>query len=45
MAFWRSLRYRWARLRSLWRRWWRLMDARLFQLLHDRRGKGEKKDS
>jgi len=35
-AFWRWLRYRLARLRSRWRRLWRLIDARLFRLLHDR---------
>ncbi len=35
-AFWRWLRYRLARLRSLWRRLWRRIDDRLFHTLHDR---------
>ena len=35
----RSLRYRWARLRSYMRRFWRRLDANLFQLLYDRAGK------
>ncbi len=39
----RSLRYRWARLRSLWRRLWRRMDARLFQILYDREGKRKRR--
>jgi len=39
----RSLRYRWARLRSLWRRWWRRIDARLFQILYDREGKRKRR--
>jgi 3-oxoacyl-[acyl-carrier-protein] synthase-3 len=39
VVFLRSLRYRWARLRSRWRRWWRHLDARLFQILYDENGK------
>jgi 3-oxoacyl-[acyl-carrier-protein] synthase-3 len=39
MTFWRWLRYRWARHRSRWRRLWRRIDARLFQILYDREGK------
>jgi 3-oxoacyl-[acyl-carrier-protein] synthase-3 len=35
----RWLRYRWVRLRSYWRRLWRWLDARLFQVLYDRDGK------
>jgi 3-oxoacyl-[acyl-carrier-protein] synthase-3 len=40
-SFFRWLRYRWARLRSRWRRMWRWADAHLFQILHDRNGKRE----
>lgn len=39
MAVWRWLRYRWARLRSVGRRLWRQLDARVFQMLYDRNGK------
>lgn len=39
MAVWRWLRYRWARHRSWWRRLWRGIDARLFQILYDEEGK------
>jgi 3-oxoacyl-[acyl-carrier-protein] synthase-3 len=35
----RWVRYRWVRLRSYWRRLWRWLDARLFQVLYDRDGK------
>jgi 3-oxoacyl-[acyl-carrier-protein] synthase III len=41
MTFWRNLHYRWVRLRSQWRRLWRRVDARLFQLLYD--GEGRRK--
>lgn len=40
---WRWLRYRLARLRSLWRRLWRLMDARLFNLRYDENGRRKNK--
>jgi 3-oxoacyl-[acyl-carrier-protein] synthase III len=39
MTFWRNLRYRWAQLRSHWRRFWRNVDARLFQILYDEEGR------
>jgi len=39
----RSLRYRWARLRSLWWRLWRRIDARLFQILYDREGRRKRR--
>jgi 3-oxoacyl-[acyl-carrier-protein] synthase-3 len=39
MSFFRWLRYRWARLRSRWRRMWRWADAHLFQILHGRNDK------
>jgi 3-oxoacyl-[acyl-carrier-protein] synthase-3 len=38
VALWRWLRYRWVRLRSLSRRIWRWVDARLFQIVYDRKG-------
>ena len=38
MTFWRRLRYRWARLRSAWRQFWRRADARLFHILYDEDG-------
>jgi 3-oxoacyl-[acyl-carrier-protein] synthase-3 len=38
MTAWRWVRYRWARLRSMARRLWRLADAHLFRLLYDRDG-------
>jgi 3-oxoacyl-[acyl-carrier-protein] synthase-3 len=44
MTFWRQLRYRWAWLRSRVRRLWRLVDARLFQILHDQNGKRHRDD-
>ena len=43
MTFWRWLRYRWARLRSSWRRLWRKIDAHLFQILYDREGKRKRR--
>lgn len=43
MAFWRWLRYRWARHRSAWRRLWRKIDAHLFQILYDREGKRKRR--
>jgi 3-oxoacyl-[acyl-carrier-protein] synthase III len=39
MTFWRWLHYRWVRLRSRWRRLWRGIDARLFQILYDSEGR------
>lgn len=39
MSAWRTVRYRWARLRSSVLRMWRQVDARLFQILYDRDGK------
>jgi 3-oxoacyl-[acyl-carrier-protein] synthase-3 len=39
MSFWRSLRYRWARMRSYWRQLWRRIDARLFNILYDESGR------
>jgi 3-oxoacyl-[acyl-carrier-protein] synthase-3 len=39
MTVWRWLRYRWAQTRSYWRRLWRRIDARLFQILYDRQGR------
>jgi 3-oxoacyl-[acyl-carrier-protein] synthase-3 len=44
MTFWRGLRYRWARVRSRLRRLWRLLDARLFQILYDRNGLRRRQD-
>jgi 3-oxoacyl-[acyl-carrier-protein] synthase-3 len=43
MTFRRSLRYRWSRLRSLWRRLWRRIDARLFQVLYDSHGRRKRR--
>lgn len=43
MTFRRSLRYRWARLRSLWRRLYRRIDARLFQILYDSHGRRKRR--
>ena len=43
MAFWRWLRYRWAQHRSWWRRIWRKLDARLFQILYDRQGRRKRR--
>jgi 3-oxoacyl-[acyl-carrier-protein] synthase-3 len=43
MTFWRWLRYRWARHRSGWRRLWRRIDARLFQILYDQEGKRKRR--
>jgi len=40
---WRWLRYRLARLRSLWRRLWRSVDARLFNLRYDENGRRKDK--
>jgi 3-oxoacyl-[acyl-carrier-protein] synthase-3 len=42
-ALGRSLRYRWARLRSQILRLWRLVDARLFQVLYDEDGKRKRR--
>jgi 3-oxoacyl-[acyl-carrier-protein] synthase-3 len=39
----RWLRYRVARLRSLWRRLWRLVDARLFNIRYDEDGRRKRK--
>ena len=39
----RSLRYRWSRLRSHWRRLWRRIDARLFHILYDREGRRKRR--
>jgi 3-oxoacyl-[acyl-carrier-protein] synthase-3 len=39
MTSWRWLRYRWAQLRSRWRRLWRRVDARLFRILYDEHGR------
>ncbi len=44
LTFWRWLRYRWAQLQSRWRRLWRRVDARLFQILYDREGKRKRRD-
>lgn len=44
MTFWRTLRYRWAQQRSRLRRLWRLLDARLFQILYERDGTRKRKD-
>ncbi len=43
MTFWRWLRYRWAQQRSRWRRLWRKLDARLFQILYDRDGRRKRR--
>jgi 3-oxoacyl-[acyl-carrier-protein] synthase-3 len=43
VAIQRSLRYRWAQLRSLWRRLWRRIDARLFQIFYDRHGRRKRR--
>ncbi len=43
MTFWRSLRYRLFRMRSLWRRLWRRIDAHLFQILYDREGRRKRR--
>jgi 3-oxoacyl-[acyl-carrier-protein] synthase-3 len=43
MSFWRSLRYRWARLRSYWRQLWRWVDARLFNILYDENGRRKRR--
>ena len=43
MGLWRSLRYRWAQLRSYWRRLWRRVDARLFNLLYDENGRSKRR--
>jgi len=45
MAFWRWVRYRWAQHRSSWRRMWRKLDARLFQILYDRQGRRKRRRS
>jgi 3-oxoacyl-[acyl-carrier-protein] synthase-3 len=39
MTTWRWLRYALVRVRSRWRRWWRRVDARLFQILYERDGR------
>jgi len=38
VSWWHWLRYRWARLRSQWRRVWRRVDAHVFHVLYDRDG-------
>ena len=43
MTVQRSLRYRWARMRSLWWRLWRRIDARLFHILYDREGRRKRR--
>jgi 3-oxoacyl-[acyl-carrier-protein] synthase-3 len=43
MTVWRLLRYRWSRFRSRWRRLWRKIDARLFQILYDREGRRKRR--
>jgi len=43
MTFWRGMRYRWSRLRSHWRRLWRKIDARLFQILYDEEGRRKRR--
>jgi 3-oxoacyl-[acyl-carrier-protein] synthase-3 len=43
MTFRRSLRYRWSRLRSLWRRLLRRIDARLFHILYDPDGRRKRR--
>jgi 3-oxoacyl-[acyl-carrier-protein] synthase-3 len=45
LTFWRSLRYRWARLRSYWRRFWRRVDARLFRMLYDENGRRKRRQN
>jgi 3-oxoacyl-[acyl-carrier-protein] synthase-3 len=40
----RKWRYRWARLRSYLRRFWRRLDANLFQLLYDRHGRRKRRN-
>lgn len=42
MTLWRLLRYRWARMRSRWRRFVRRIDANLFRTLLDRNGRRKK---
>ncbi|TNF90581.1 MAG: ketoacyl-ACP synthase III [Gammaproteobacteria bacterium] len=44
MTFWRTLRYRWAQQRSRLRRLWRVLDARLFQILYERDGTRKRRD-
>ena len=39
MTFWRLVRYRWARMRSRWRRLLRWIDARLFRIFYERNGR------
>jgi len=39
----RRLRYRLARLRSRWRRLWRWLDARLFNIRYDETGRRKRK--
>jgi 3-oxoacyl-[acyl-carrier-protein] synthase-3 len=43
MTFWRGLRYRWSQFRSRWRRLWRKVDARLFQILYDEEGRRKRR--
>jgi 3-oxoacyl-[acyl-carrier-protein] synthase-3 len=43
MTVWRWMRYRWVRLRSYWRRLWRWLDARLFQILYDQDGRRKRR--
>jgi 3-oxoacyl-[acyl-carrier-protein] synthase-3 len=42
-TWWLWLRYRWAWYRSRWRRLWRRLDARLFQILYDREGRRKRR--
>jgi 3-oxoacyl-[acyl-carrier-protein] synthase-3 len=42
-TLWLWLRYRWAWYRSRWRRLWRRLDARLFQILYDREGRRKRR--
>jgi len=45
MTLWRRLRYRLAQIRSMWRRLWRRIDARVFHILYDRNGRRKKRPS
>lgn len=42
-TWWLWLRYRWAWYRSRWRRLWRKLDARMFQILYDREGRRKRR--
>lgn len=43
MTLRRWLRYRWARVRSSWRRFWRWLDARLFHILSGQDGREKRR--